>query len=69
MNYLKTKIKESKMTQKELATRCGLTANAIGYYCMGKNKKAMPLDLATNIAIILDIPIEEFVKGVLKNEV
>lgn len=64
MNYLKRKLEERNMTQKELALRCNALSSTISRYCNNKNKKSMSIELAVNIAKILDIPIEEFIKNI-----
>lgn len=64
MNYLKEKLNEQNMTQKELAIRCDVSFTTISRLCNDKNKRGASIDLAYNISKILDIPIEEFIKNI-----
>ena len=65
MSYLGDKLKQSQMTQTELANRCGTTKQNISCYVNGKYKR-MPLDLAHNISLVLNITLEELLEGIKK---
>lgn len=65
MNYLKTKLEEKKMSQQELADRLGVSKQYISALCLDKiNIKHISVDRLIGIAHILDIPIEEYLKGI-----
>ncbi len=67
MNYLKEKLEEKNISQSELARRLGVTRGYICDLIHGRqNLKKMPIDKISNIANILDIPLDEFIKGILK---
>lgn len=66
MNYLKTKIKENKMTQKELAIRTGINKGAINYYCNKELKRGMSIENAYNICQVLDLDLKEFIEEMIK---
>lgn len=69
MNYLKEKLEEKHISQSELARRLGVTRQYIWEIVNNKkNIKRMPLYKIVSIANILDIPLEEFIKEILKNE-
>lgn len=67
MNYLKKKLKERNMSQSEFARRLGTTR---GYICdivhNRQDVKKMPIYKIVNMANILDTPLEEFIKEILK---
>lgn len=67
MGYLKEKLEEKHISQKDLAIRTGELKSTISRYANEENKRGMRLDLAYKISIALDIPIEEFVKGIIEN--
>lgn len=66
MNNLKQKLEEKHITQGEMAKRCGVLSSTINRYCNNKNKKSMSLELAVNIAKVLDIDIKEFIEEIMK---
>lgn len=66
MNYLKQKLKERNMTQIELSLKCNVLPSTINRYCKGKNKKTMEIELAYNIAKVLDLDLKEFIEEILK---
>lgn len=66
MNYLKRKLQERNMSQKELALRCNVLPSTISRYCNNKNKKGMEIGLVYNIAIALDIDLKEFIEEIMK---
>ena len=71
MNYLKQKMKEKKivieknMTETELAIRTGIPRTTLSEYLNGK-RKIGKLEHATAIAKVLEIPIDEFIKEIIK---
>lgn len=64
MNYLKQKLIEKHITQSELARRTGVTEATISRYLNKKRK--MNLQIIYQIAIVLDISLEELVKEMLE---
>lgn len=67
MNYLKEKLKEKNISQSELARRLGVCKSTITHYIQGRIKlKKLSVERVCNIADILDIPIDEFIEGILK---
>lgn len=67
MNYLKEKLEEKNISQSELARRLGVTRGYICDLIHGRcYLKRMPIDKISNIANILDIPLDEFIEGILK---
>ena len=67
MNYLKEILEEKHITQKELSIRTGIPRTTINRYYVKKNKRPMSLELAYNIALALDIEIDEFIGGILND--
>lgn len=66
MNYLKRKLEERNMSQVELAKRLGVDKSAITHYITGRIKlKNLSVERITNIAMILNVPIEEFIKNII----
>lgn len=66
MSYLKELLRKRNMTQKELAIRCGLSETAISCYV---NEKYIPkLEHIYIITRILNVSVDEFIKGILKKE-
>ena len=66
MNYLKRKLAEKNMTQKELSIRAGIDKGSINGYCNKPFKRGMSIENAYNIAMVLDIDIKEFIEEILK---
>lgn len=67
MNYLKQKLIEKHITQSELARRTGISRQYISQLCNEKRKFAnVKADKIYNIAIALDINLDELVKGMLE---
>lgn len=66
MSYLKRKLAEKHITQKELAIRTGINKGSINGYCNKPFKRGMSIENAYNIAMILDIDIKEFIEEILK---
>lgn len=65
MNYLKRKLKEKHISQSELARRLGTSKQYISALCLDKiNIRNIRGEKLVNISIILDIPLDEFVKGI-----
>lgn len=62
MNYLKEQLIKRNMTQKELATRVGVTETTISRYISRKRK--ISLENCCKIANILEINLDEFIKGI-----
>ena len=71
MNYLKQKMKEKKivieksMTETELAIRTGIPRTTLSEYINGK-RKIGKLEHVIAIANVLEIPLDEFIKKVIK---
>ena len=65
MNYLDKLLRDRNITKKNLANRICVVPSTITYYTSEKNKKPMRIDLAYDIATVLDIPIGEFIKNIL----
>lgn len=66
MSYLKQKLEEKHITQKELAIRTGIDKGSINYYCNKELKRGMSIENAYNIAMVLDLDIKEFIEEILK---
>lgn len=68
-NYLKRKLEEKHISQSEFARRLGVTR---AYVCDIVHDRAslknMPINKIFNMSIILDIPLEEFLKGVFEDD-
>lgn len=65
-NYLKQKLEEKHISQVEFAKRLGLHKSTITQYVKGNIKlKKLPLDRLSIMALVLDIPLKEFIEGVL----
>lgn len=67
-NYLKKKIQEKGITQKEVALRLGVSQTTIGNWCRGKwiHKKGMGIYVAYELSKILNIPMEELIEGMMQ---
>ena len=66
MSWLKEQLNNRNMTQKEFALRCNLSQTAISCYV---NEKYIPkLEHIYIMSRILDISVDQFVKGILKKE-
>lgn len=65
-NYLKQKLKEKNISQAEFGRRLGLHKSTITQYIKENIKlRKLPIDRICEMAIVLEIPIDEFIKGVL----
>lgn len=62
---LRSRMKQAGLTQTELAKRVNLTQQMISYYINGR--KLMSLEIAYNIAVILDCSIEELYSWEIRN--
>ena len=66
MSYLKDKLEEKHITQIELAKRLGVTKGWISQLANNDDKLFnLPFDALYEISVILDIPIEIFIKDLL----
>lgn len=66
MSYLKDKLEEKHMTQIELAKRLGVTKGWISQLANDDSRLfGLPFDTLYEISVILDIPIEIFIKNLL----
>lgn len=69
MNYLKQKLEEKHISQVELGRRIGISRQYVCDMCNGRiNFMKMKLESIYNIAMVLDIPLYEFVKGIMGNK-
>lgn len=66
MNYLKQKLEEKHITQKELAIRTGIDKGSINYYCNKELKRGMNIENVYNICMVLDLDIKEFIEEMTK---
>lgn len=66
MNYLKQKLEEKHITQKELAIRTGINKGAINYYCNTELKRGMSIETAYLICETLNLDLKEFIEEMLK---
>ena len=66
-NYLKRILEEKHISQNELARRLLLNKSTVSHYISGRIKlKNLSLERISDIAFVLDIPLEEMIGEILK---
>ena len=64
--YLKCKLEEKKISQAELAKRLGVNKSTITHYITGRIElKNLSAERITEMAMILDVPIDEFIRNIV----
>ena len=64
--YLKRKLEEKNISQAELAKRLGVNKSTITHYITGRIElKNLSADRITEMAMILDVPIDEFIRNIV----
>ena len=68
MSYLKEQLENINMSQREFADRIGVCKSNVTHYINGKIKlKNLSAERIHIMATVLDIPICEFMKGILND--